>query len=401
MAKDNPEWVDPWEANPYFTGEFTGRKGNEGQAVWNPETNQIEKYTKEDWLDKSRDYRRETGENIAHFYTNKYGEDVYGIRPEETYAGMKGDGESWLIAGPNPNEGNRPTMPDPDNNTPVPISVPNPDYDPEKVVDPFLPKPEGGPPITYPGSGGPSVPAPGGPSAPVGGGGGDPFRPPSGSVQDSVFDNPKNWESLYGAPAQTDFRTDFRLGEDSPWGNEGVEGGNRDFYRQQLNNLRAQEQGYQQQSIAAALRRDAASRQPDELPADPFDWAYGGKGLPTVGVAGGTMDNPTAYSLRSYVQPGETSNADILRKYGAFDTGNMERWLADNDQFENQYNWSRASNPQDLINTLSRDPAELATSNYDYLSRIYNNMFVQQGIETPEGGGPSAAPGYALPIGVS
>ena len=397
MAKDNPEWVDPWEANPYYTGTFTGRKGNEGQAVWNPETNQIEKYTKEDWLDKSRDYRRETGENIAHFYTNKYGEDVYGIRPEETYTGMKPGGESWLIAGPNPNAGNQPRISDPTNNTPVPRMIDNPNYRPEDVVDPFLPTPEGGPKITYPGSGGSGETEQGG--------GGDPFRPPSGSVQDSVFNNPKNWESLYGAPAQTDFRTDFRLGEDSPWGNEGVEGGNRDFYRQQLNNLRAQEQGYQEQSIAAALRRDAASRQPAQSPADPFDWAYGGKGLPTVGVAGGTVDNPTAYALRSYVQPGETSNADILRKYGDFDTGNLERWLAPNEQgetpWENQYNWSRASNPQDLINTLSRDPAELATSNYDFLSRIFNDMFVQQGIETPEGGGPSAAPGYALPIGVS
>ena len=396
MAKNNPEWVDPWEANPYYTGTFTGRKGNEGQAVWNPETNQIEKYTKEDWLDKSRDYRRETGENIAHFYTNKYGEDVYGIRPEETYTGMKPGGESWLIAGPNPNAGNQPRISDPINNTPVPRMIDNPIYRPEDVVDPFLPTPEGGPKITYPGSGG---------SGETEQGGGDPFRPPSGSVQDSVFNNPKNWEEAFGSPTATDFRTDFRLGEDSPWGNEGVEGGNRDFYRQQLNNLRAQEQNYQESAIGAALRRQAAANQPAELPADPFDWAYGGKGLPTVGVAGGTVDNPTAYALRSYVQPGETSNADIVRKYGDFDTGNLERWLAPNEQgetpWENQYNWSRASNPQDLINTLSRDPAELATSNYDYLSRIYNNMFVQQGIETPEGGGPSAAPGYALPIGVS
>ena len=447
MAKDNPEWEDPWEANPWHTGNFTGPKGNEGKAVWNPVTQKIEKMTLEDYNDMVSAYRKENGERMVIPYQNVFGEMVFGYRPEETHGGMSPGGESIIISGPDPYAGNRPTMPDPNNNTPVPISVPNPNYDPDKVVDPFLPPPEDGPQIVYPngpspkdawerqianmtpkemaaweanvaavlkqngggGGGGPSTPVNGGGGDPFrppsggggGGGGGDPFRPPSGNVPDSVFNNPKNWENLYGSPAQTDFRTDFRLGEDSPWGNEGVEGGNSDFYRQQLNNLRAQEQGYQQSAIGAALRRDAESRNPAQMPADPWSWAYGGKGLPEVRVAGGTIDNPTAYSLRSYVQPGETSNADILRKYGGFDAGNMERWLADNEQFENQYNWSRASNPQDLINNLSRDPAELATSNYDFLSKIYNNMFVQQGIETPEGGGPSAAPGYALPIGVS
>ena len=415
MAKDNPEWEDPWAENPYFTGRFTGRKGNEGYAIWNPETDSIEKYTLEDYRNKASDWKENNTEgrnrNLAVDYINKFGEWVYGYRPEHTRFGMI-NGEQVLLSGRDPNAGNSPSIPDPNNNTPVPWTIPNPEYNPNKWVDnPFQPKPDSGPDILYPGSGGPSAPigGSGGPSAPVGGsggsGGGDPFRPPSGSVQDSVFDNPKNWEAAFGSPVETDFRTDFRLGEDSPWGNEGVEGGNRDFYRQQLNNLRAQEQGYQQSAIGAALRRQAAANQPAKLPADPFDWAYGGKGLPTVGVAGGTMDNPTAYALRSYVQPGETSNADILRKYGDFDTGNMERWLAPNEQgetpLENRYNWSRANNPQDLINTLSRDPAELATSNYDFLSRIYNDMFVQQGIETPEGGGPSAAPGYALPIGVS
>ena len=397
MAKDNPEWADPWAANPYYTGEFTGRKGNEGMAIWNPETNQIEKYTADEFKRLSRDYRDDTGENMTSPYYNKYGEFVFGYRPENTFNSMV-NGEGVTMAGRDPNAGNRPSIPDPNNNTPVPWTIPNPEYRPDDVIDPFNP-PDSGPEqpvIVYPGSGGPSAPVGGS----GGSGGGDPFRPPSGSVQDSVFDNPKNWEAAFGSPVETDFRTDFRLGEDSPWGNEGVEGGNRDFYRQQLNNLRAQEQNYQESAIGAAMRRKAAADAPAQTPDDPWGWAYGGKGLPTVGVAGGTMDNPTAYALRSYVQPGETSNADILRKYGDFDTGNMERWLADNSDWENKYNWSRANNPQDLINTLSRDPAELATSNYDFLSRVYNDMFVQQGIETPEGGGPSAAPGYAIPIGV-
>ena len=437
MAKDNPEWEDPWEANTYHTGSFTGQKGNKGKAVWNPYAQKIEKMTLEDYNDMTSAYRKENGERMFIPYQNVFGEMVFGYRPEETHMGMTPSGESILISGSDPFAGNRPTINNPANNTPVPDTIPNPNFDPNKVPEAPLPQ-EGGPKFGYPGSGSqqdawdskitnlspeeraaweeavaaalkdgsggtPPPSGSGGTPPPSGSGGtpppsgdGDPWVPPSYGVEGSVFDNQFNWNSGEAPPA---FQTEYWLGEDAPWGNAGVAGDNASFYKQQLNNLRAQEQGYQESAIGAALRRQAAANQPAELPADPFDWAYGGKGLPTVGVAGGTMDNPTAYALRSYVQPGETSNADIIRKYGAFDTGNMERWLADNSDWENKYNWSRANNPQDLINTLSRDPAELATSNYDFLSRIYNDMFVQQGIETPEGGGPSAAPGYALPIG--
>jgi len=418
MAKDNPDWVDPWEENPYHTGNFTGRKGNEGKAVWNPFTQKKEKMTLEDYNDMTSAYRKENDERMIIPYENVFGEMVFGYRPEETHGGMTPSGESILISGSDPFAGNRPTINNPANNTPVPDMIPNPDFDPNKV--PKAPPPqEGGPKFGYPGSGSQqdawdqkitnlspeeraaweaavaaALPDSGGPSTPVNGGG-DPFRPPSGNVQDSVFDNPKNWEAAFGSPAQTDFRTDFRLGEDSPWGNEGVEGGNRDFYRQQLNNLRAQEQGYQQQSIAAALRRKAAADAPAQTPDDPWGWAYGGKGLPSVGVAGGTADNPTAYALRSSITPGETSNADLIRMFGGADAGKINSWLSNGSDLENQYNWSRASSPRELIDDLSRNQNELATSNYDWLSGVYNNMFTQQGVETAEGGGPAVIPGFA------
>jgi hypothetical protein len=34
-------------------------------------------------------------------------------------------------------------------------------------------------------------------------------------------------------------------------------------------------------------------------------------------------------------------------------------------------------------------------------SGVFNNMFNQYGLNTPEGGGPTAAPGYALPVNIA
>ncbi|MCP4126308.1 MAG: hypothetical protein GY753_04515, partial [Gammaproteobacteria bacterium] len=225
MAKDNPEWEDPWAANPYHTGRFTGRKGNEGYAIWNPETDSIEKYALEDYYDKAREWEannratavgRARNRNMAVDYINKFGEPVWGYRPENVRFGFE-NGEQVMLSGLSPNADNPRYIPDPNNRTPVPWTIPNPDYDPDKWVDdPFQPKPESGPDILYPGSGGPSAPVGG--TGGTGGTGGNPFRPPSGSVQDSVFNNPKKWEDAFGSPVETDFRTDFRLGEDSPWG---------------------------------------------------------------------------------------------------------------------------------------------------------------------------------------
>lgn len=431
MAKDNPEWEDPWEANPYHTGSFTGRKGNKGKAVWNPITQKIEKMTLEEYQDMTSAYRKEHGEKMIIPYENVFGENVFGYRPEETHMGMTPAGESTLISGPDPFAGNRPTINNPVNNTPVPDMIPNPDFDPDQV--PKAPPPqEGGPAFVYPYGGKPkdawdkkissftpeeyeewtkNV------NKTLEENNSDPWEAPTGGVLGSVFDDFKNWDSGYGEPDQTNFSTDFRLGEDSPWGNKGIEGGNRDFYRKQLNNLRAQEQGYQDQSIAAALRRHAAANQPAELPADPWSWAYGGKGLPEVKVGGGTIEpdsgggdpflppsgNPPAYSLRSNIIPGETSNADIARLYSNKSEDELRPWFEDQmdkhgSSWENQYNWSLAGSPQELISTLSSNTDLLAAENYDWLSKMYTDMFIQEGVETPEFGGPSPAPGYATPI---
>ena len=119
MAIDEDAWKDDTH-----TGRFIGRNGNAGMAVYNPETDNYERYTEEEWLAKSKEYRSETGQNIAHYYTNEYGEQVYGYRPTETHMGML-SGESFIQAGPDPEAGKYIPI---DNGTSVPGgSTLNPD----------------------------------------------------------------------------------------------------------------------------------------------------------------------------------------------------------------------------------------------------------------------------------
>ena len=118
--------IDP-EAykNKTHTGRFIGAKGNEGMAVYNPNTGGYERYTIEDWNNKSRAGRKESGNNIAHHYTNRFGENVYGYRPENTHTGML-SGESFVMAGKDPYADKYIRN---DNGTPVPgAGMLNPDF---------------------------------------------------------------------------------------------------------------------------------------------------------------------------------------------------------------------------------------------------------------------------------
>ena len=111
--------------NKKHTGRFIGRKGNEGMAVYNPKTGNYERYTAEEWQKRSLEHRRKTGENSSMFYTNRFGEDVYGYRPEESYSTMR-NGESWTNAGKNPYANQYIRN---DNGTPVPSAgLLNPDF---------------------------------------------------------------------------------------------------------------------------------------------------------------------------------------------------------------------------------------------------------------------------------
>ena len=100
----------------------------------------------------------------------------------------------------------------------------------------------------------------------------DPFTPnPLGgsetsSPEGSQFEQKeRNYFGHTDAP-QSYYDPFFVPGRDSPWGQQDQPGSNRDFYRQQFNNLLAEQQSFQQQELAAAMRREAANNAPTPTP---------------------------------------------------------------------------------------------------------------------------------------
>ena len=162
------------------------------------------------------------------------------------------------------------------------------------------------PPVSQP-PGGPGVPGPqppGGPGVP----GPQPPGGPSGTPAD-----PYSWDGSdfeRGAPSldggggidPADYAFDrYVPGQESPWGIPEVQGGNRDFYRNQFINLLRQEQGLQAgQQRAAATRRiqdrvrqgldtpnvspEVRARYEQSLQPAPMDWSWLEGGLPEVQV---------------------------------------------------------------------------------------------------------------------
>lgn len=137
---------------------------------------------------------------------------------------------------------------------------------------------EGGPPEGWTGGGGGGIPGwdwevnqPGAPGM-EGGGGYDP--------NDYAFDR-------------------YVPGMESPWGVPDVEGGNKDFYRNQFMQLLSEEQGFQNQERDAFDRRSYAQENP--LESAPFDWGnmIPDRSTPAVdpvatGPAAGSL--PTGYT---------------------------------------------------------------------------------------------------------
>ena len=359
------EWQDP-----NATGRLYGREGNEAWAYYDPATDSYKRVAADEKADLDKMYS----------YRNIHGDVVWGLKPAEGFHGYEHQGESMLGQGPDPYAGKTPQIPGPDTGTPVPSSpIDNPNYDPN---DPIFAPGDGTGWFGDPGSGGGSGPGSGGP-----GGGGQANTSWDWAGMGGGQQNPPGWD--YNPVDMSGFKMDYALGEDSPWGQQGVPGGNEDFYATQLNNLRLQKQHEGEATIQAHLRNKWAKEQAPQQQGDPWAWANQGKGLPQVQVGGSGAGQ---YALQQGITPGETSNADLIRRYGGDRSG---EWLADNPNWETQYNWSRGSDPQALMNTLSPG---LADHNRDYISKIYSQMFTG-GNTTPEGGGPTAAPGYAMPIG--
>lgn len=404
--------------NPKHTGTFIGRKGNEGFAYWDSEKGKYEKVanTNKSWTSANKKLFRESGGEKGLdliWYTNKYGDRVYGTRPEKSYKKDMGNGLG----------GER-------------IEGIDPDWQPSVQPDRNGMGDDGGtrrPDNTddWEGSGTHDIDG-----NPIPGSQGDPSSNPNLDQNGGGGNNSNNGGAGYGGNGNTNwdwsefesnlpqvsefappYTPDYTLGQESPWGNSGVEGGNDEFYRTQFNNLSRQNQAWQTQALGAAIRRKFnAQNRPEPTPTD-WSWANNGQGLPEVVMAGGTVDNPTAPLVQEWITPGETTNYEIAKKYGRTGTwgpgdesgqSKFNDWTAPGAggaPWETQYNWGKSASSQNLIDKLNlgTEPygtGEVSQGNYDWLSNIYNQMFDEYGVNTPEGGGATAKPGYALPVGV-
>jgi hypothetical protein len=195
-----------------------------------------------------------------------------------------------------------------------------------------------------------------------------------------------------GAPPYT---PDYTLGEESPWGTEGSEGGNNEFYNKQFNNLTRQSQAHQGQQFAAGLRRLASEQNPKEAPAMDWSWVNNGQGLPEVSVQG-EVGSPR-YGLREGFT-GDTTNFEIMNAAlgaGWNDNDGGYPISADNPQLTGT-NWANATSPSDLYASM---PEGADPTWAQMLRKGMNYTFTDSNIESPAGGGPVAAPGYASPIG--
>jgi hypothetical protein len=418
---DDYAWMEPT-----LTGSFTGRKGNEGWAYYDPATDQYVRVT--------ADQKNDAGKMYA--YTNKYGDQVWGLKPEGGFYDVNIQGESSL-AQTDPFYGKGEYIKGPDTGTPVPSDpVPNPDYDPNNPPG-YDDLPDGGLDVFFGdtpndgsddyfydnpnygdndsgGGGGDFIYDDDGnltsnPDNAMGGGGGGGGGGTSGGsgVYNGGTGGNTSWDwSKFESrnptsPDAPPYEANFTLGEDSPWGNEGTPGGNAEFYNKQFNNLTRQSQAHQQQQLAAGIRRSVAAQNPQEPPQMDWSWANNGEGLKTVREAGqNAAGNATlpGYSLREGFTAGETTNYDIMQaaiNAGRFDDTSGYPLSPDNPQLSGT-NWSSGANPQDLYSQIPEgaDPtwSNMIRNSMDYAFRN------SEGKETPAGGGPTAAPGYAYPI---
>lgn len=137
----------------------------------------------------------------------------------------------------------------------------------------------------------------------------------------------------------------YQPGEDSPWGNPDREGGNKEFYQQQLSNLLRQTQDYQVGADKARERgriRDRISQGLDtpgisdefrayleaqQAPA-PMDWSWLEGGLPDV-VTGADANTDPSYTWGEGYTQGLT-NQQVFDQASPQMSSQNAQWLQDN-----------------------------------------------------------------------
>ena len=285
--------------------------------------------------------------------------------------------------------------------TPPPVAPTPPMDDPftptPPADDPFTPPPQAGLP---PGSG--NLPPPESPPGVV-----DPWTPHSGQDKSWKWDyfQPKSagagewggYDQNYGVFER------YQPGQDSPWGMPDIEGGNREFYQQQFGNLLRDEQGYQNRERQAQHLRQIAQNNPPGAINYEDMWASMGITPNQAAQAGGEGGDPFAYFVNPNIsgfEKGTTTNYDIFSALAPqLSSSAVNRFT---EHFESDANregtgWSRFTDPNALQQTFGSN-TELNPGFRDSLNEMASLFLQRQDLTTPPGGGPTAAPGYALPV---
>ena len=251
-------------------------------TIWNPDTNTYEQYAS----DPNDKFNLNPRGDYTSYYFNEFGDHVLGFKPSTYYnddnndmyeaPGFDNGGTSPVggtPAGGTPSGGTPPTGTQPPTTPTGPIGDSNvgpiADWDQGQSVT-------GTPPPGYQGGydwnwddfqpGAPSL---------DGGGGYDP--------NDYAFDR-------------------YVPGQESPWGIPEVEGGNKDFYRNQFVNLLKDEQNFQGRQDQAALARQEAMDNP--LEGKTADWSWINNPDGTTGLQSDPFRTPYGVSADYLNSPG-------------------------------------------------------------------------------------------------
>lgn len=184
----------------------------------------------------------------------------------------------------------------------------------------------------------------------------------------------------------------FVPGQESPWGIPDVEGGNKDFYRNQFMGLLEQEQNFQDKQRASAEQRAFAEANP--LERGPTDWSWIEGGLPNVATGGappewgwsdaagyeqGITNQQLFNNVRDQLTPQTTSWFDNTWQANAGDSPQGTG--------ASQY-WGTFDNPNDLIATANGADD---VSRINAMQDLANALYTDSNFST-------APAGYASPV---
>jgi hypothetical protein len=178
---------------------------------------------------------------------------------------------------------------------------------------------------------------------------------------------------------------------------------NDEFYSAQARQLGGQNrQLMKEQFLAKAIRQGEKEEAPAE---DPWAWADPGVGDPVQTYYGGEDGEPGyTWERDALIQPRMTNSQVLEGLYGSgkvndVDYGILSKHLTENEPGNMSWAGSGWTDPESARRNIMK--GQVGTLHPAYsgaLNNVANVMFDRSDVVTPEGGGPTAAQGYALPV---